>query len=248
MSTDTLTPASTSAKPLLDIRALFAGYGDTDVLRGVDLKVEPGEIVAVLGSNGVGKSTLNRTISGVVRARSGAVVFEGAAIEQEKPAAIVARGLIHVPEGRRIFPNLSVRDNLDLGSYRRAAARRGANRERVFTIFPRLRERRSQAAGTLSGGEQQMLAIGRGLMAEPTLLILDEPSLGLSPLLVEELFALIARINAEGVAVLLVEQNVVQSLEIAGRAYILAEGRCLMSGPAAAIAADPQLRRAYLGL
>jgi branched-chain amino acid transport system ATP-binding protein len=239
---------TTSTKPLLDIRALCAGYGDTDVLRGVDLKVEPGEIVAVLGSNGVGKSTLNRTISGVVRARSGAVVFEGAAIEQEKPAAIVARGLIHVPEGRRIFPNLSVRDNLDLGSYRRAAARRAANRERVFTIFPRLRERRSQAAGTLSGGEQQMLAIGRGLMAEPTLLILDEPSLGLSPLLVEELFALIARIHAEGVAVLLVEQNVVQSLEIAGRAYILAEGRCLMSGPAAAIAADPQLRRAYLGL
>ena len=239
---------TTSAEPLLDIRALCAGYGDTDVLRGVDQKVDPGEIVAVLGSNGVGKSTLNRTISGVVRARSGAVVFEGAAIEQEKPAAIVARGLIHVPEGRRIFPNLSVRDNLDLGSYRRAAARRAANRERVFTIFPRLRERRSQAAGTLSGGEQQMLAIGRGLMAEPTLLILDEPSLGLSPLLVEELFALIARIHAEGVAVLLVEQNVVQSLEIAGRAYILAEGRCLMSGPAAAIAADPQLRRAYLGL
>jgi len=248
MSIETVTPALPSAKPLLDIRALCAGYGDTDVLRGVDLKVEPGEIVAVLGSNGVGKSTLNRTISGVVRARSGAVVFEGAAIEQEKPAAIVARGLIHVPEGRRIFPNLSVRDNLDLGSYRRAAARRAANRERVFTIFPRLRERRSQAAGTLSGGEQQMLAIGRGLMAEPTLLILDEPSLGLSPLLVEELFALIARIHAEGVAVLLVEQNVVQSLEIAGRAYILAEGRCLMSGPAAAIAADPQLRRAYLGL
>jgi branched-chain amino acid transport system ATP-binding protein len=248
MSTETATPASTLADPLLDIRALCAGYGDTDVLRGVDLKVDPGEIVAVLGSNGVGKSTLNRTISGVVRARGGAVVFEGAAIEQEKPAAIVARGLIHVPEGRRIFPNLSVRDNLDLGSYRRAAARRTANRERVFTIFPRLRERRGQAAGTLSGGEQQMLAIGRGLMAEPTLLILDEPSLGLSPLLVEELFALIARIHAEGVAVLLVEQNVVQSLEIAGRAYILAEGRCLMSGPAAAIAADPQLRRAYLGL
>jgi branched-chain amino acid transport system ATP-binding protein len=237
-----------STEPLLDIRGLCAGYGDTEVLRGVDLAVATGEIIAVLGANGVGKSTLNRTISGVVRARSGAVVFEGAAIEQEKPAAIVARGLIHVPEGRRIFPNLSVRDNLDLGSYRRAAARRAANRERVFTIFPRLRERRSQAAGTLSGGEQQMLAIGRGLMAEPTLLILDEPSLGLSPLLVEELFALIARIHAEGVAVLLVEQNVVQSLEIAGRAYILAEGRCLMSGPAAAIAADPQLRRAYLGL
>jgi branched-chain amino acid transport system ATP-binding protein len=235
-------------EPLLDIRALCAGYGDTDVLRGVDLKVEPGEIVAVLGSNGVGKSTLNRTISGIVRARSGAITFVGAAIEHERPAAIVARGLIHVPEGRRIFPNLSVRDNLDLGSYRRAAARRAANRERVFGIFPRLHERRAQAAGTLSGGEQQMLAIGRGLMAEPKLLILDEPSLGLSPLLVEELFALIARIHAQGVAVLLVEQNVVQSLDIAARAYILAEGQCVMSGPAAAIGADPQLRRAYLGL
>jgi branched-chain amino acid transport system ATP-binding protein len=236
-----------STEPLLDIRALCAGYGDTDVLRGVDLKVEPGEIVAVLGSNGVGKSTLNRAISGIVRARSGAILFDGAAIEHEKPAAIVARGLIHVPEGRCIFPNLSIRDNLDLGSYRRAA-RRPVNRDRVFAIFPRLYERRAQAAGTLSGGEQQMLAIGRGLMAEPKLVILDEPSLGLSPLLVEELFALIARIHAQGVAVLLVEQNVVQSLDIAARAYILAEGQCVMSGPAAAIGADPQLRRAYLGL
>jgi branched-chain amino acid transport system ATP-binding protein len=234
--------------PLLDIRHLHAGYGDTEVLRGIDLAVADGEIVAVLGSNGVGKSTLNRTISGIVRARAGSIGFDGAAIEREKPPAIVARGLIHVPEGRRIFPNLSVSENLDLGSYRRGAARRGANRDRVFTIFPRLSDRRSQRAGTLSGGEQQMLAIGRGLMAEPKLLILDEPSLGLSPLLVEELFALIARIHAEGVAVLLVEQNVVQSLEIAGRAYILAEGQCVMSGPAADIAADPKLKRAYLGL
>jgi branched-chain amino acid transport system ATP-binding protein len=237
-----------SIEPLLEVQDLRAGYGDGDVLCGVDLKVEPGEIVAVLGSNGVGKSTLNRAISGVVRARSGAIRFAGAAIEREKPAAIVARGLIHVPEGRRIFPNLSVNENLDLGSYRRAAPRRVANRERVFAIFPRLRERRSQRAGTLSGGEQQMLAIGRGLMAEPRLLILDEPSLGLSPLLVEELFALIARIHADGVAVLLVEQNVVQSLEVARRAYILAEGHCVISGSAADIAADPQLKRAYLGL
>jgi branched-chain amino acid transport system ATP-binding protein len=237
-----------STEPLLDVRDLCAGYGDGDVLRGVDLKVEAGEIVAVLGSNGVGKSTLNRTISGVVRARAGAIRFDGAPIEREKPAAIVARGLIHVPEGRRIFPNLSVDENLDLGSYRRAAERRAVNRERVFAIFPRLCERHRQRAGTLSGGEQQMLAIGRALMAEPVLLILDEPSLGLSPLLVEELFALIARIHAEGVAVLLVEQNVVQSLELARRAYILAEGRCIMSGSAAEIGADPQLKRAYLGL
>jgi branched-chain amino acid transport system ATP-binding protein len=243
-----MSPETMPTAPLLDIRALWAGYGDTEVLRGVDLKVESGEIVAVLGSNGVGKSTLNRAISGIVRPSNGTIAFDGAAIEREAPAAIVARGLVHVPEGRRIFPNLSVRDNLDLGSYRRAAARRAANRERVFGIFPRLRERRAQAAGTLSGGEQQMLAIGRGLMAEPKLLILDEPSLGLSPLRVEELFALIARIHAQGVAVLLVEQNVIQSLDIAARAYILAEGQCVMSGPAAAVGADPQLRRAYLGL
>jgi branched-chain amino acid transport system ATP-binding protein len=237
-----------STDALLEISDLRSGYGDADVLRGIDLKVDAGEIVAVLGSNGVGKSTLNRTISGVLRARAGTIRFDGVAIEREKPPAIVTRGLIHVPEGRRIFPNLSVSENLDLGSYRRAAGRRAANRDRVFAIFPRLLARRKQRAGTLSGGEQQMLAIGRGLMAEPRLLILDEPSLGLSPLLVEELFALIARIHSEGVAVLLVEQNVVQSLEIARRAYILAEGQCVMSGPSAEIGADPALKRAYLGL
>jgi branched-chain amino acid transport system ATP-binding protein len=233
---------------LLDVRGLRAGYGETKVLCGVDLDVAPGEIVAVLGSNGVGKSTLNRTLSGIVRAREGVIRFDGAAIERATPAEVVERGLIHVPEGRRIFPNMTVRENLDLGSYRRATARREQNRERVFGIFPRLRERTNQYAGTLSGGEQQMLAIGRGLMAEPKLLILDEPSLGLSPLLVEELFALIGRIRAEGVAILLVEQNVVQSLEVADRAYILAEGVFVMSGAASAIASDPELKRAYLGL
>jgi len=233
---------------LLSVHDLRAGYGETEVLRGLDLSVDAGEIVAVLGSNGVGKSTLNRTLSGILRPRAGSIVFDGAAIGQEKPPAIVARGLIHVPEGRRIFPNLSVRENLDLGSYARAGARRAQNRERVFAIFPRLYERRTQRAGTLSGGEQQMLAIGRGLMAEPKLIILDEPSLGLSPLLVEELFALIKRIHAEGTAILLVEQNVVQSLEVADRAYILAEGKFVISGPAAGIAADPALKRAYLGM
>jgi branched-chain amino acid transport system ATP-binding protein len=233
---------------LLAVQGLHAGYGETEVLRGIDLEVGAGEIVAVLGSNGVGKSTLNRTISGILRPHAGAIRFDGDAIEREKPSAIVARGLIHVPEGRRIFPNLTVRENLDLGSYRRAAERRSQNRERVFAIFPRLAERQSQHAGTLSGGEQQMLAIGRGLMAEPRLIILDEPSLGLSPLLVEELFALIAGIHADGVAILLVEQNVVQSLEVADRAYILAEGHFVMSGTAAEIGADPGLKRAYLGL
>ncbi|MGA7309527.1 MAG: ABC transporter ATP-binding protein, partial [Pseudolabrys sp.] len=198
--------------PLLAISDLHAGYGETEVLRGVDLVVDASEIVAVLGSNGAGKSTLNRAISGVLRARKGSICFAGHMIEREKPASIVSQGLIHVPEGRCVFPNLSVRDNLDLGAYRRARNRRRQNRERVFGIFPRLAERQTQQAGSLSGGEQQMLAIGRGLMAEPVLLILDEPSLGLSPLLVEELFALIQRINRQGIALLLVEQNVVQSL------------------------------------
>jgi branched-chain amino acid transport system ATP-binding protein len=233
---------------LLAISGLRAGYGATEILRGVDLTVGPGEIVAVLGSNGTGKSTLNRTISGVMRASHGTIRFDGSAIERERPATIVARGLIHVPEGRRIFPNLTVRENLDLGAYRRARARREQNRSRVFSIFPRLAERRGQSAGTLSGGEQQMLAIGRGLMAEPRLLILDEPSLGLSPLLVEELFALIKAINTEGIAVLLVEQNLVQSLEVAQRAYILDNGLFVLQGSAADIRNDPNLKRAYLGM
>jgi len=235
-------------EPILAVRGLCAGYGATEILRGVDLTVGHGEIVAVLGSNGAGKSTLNRTISGVVRPWRGSIRFGDAAIEREQPKAIVARGLIHVPEGRRIFPNMTVRENLDLGAYRRARARRSVNRNRVFTIFPRLAERQRQRAGTLSGGEQQMLAIGRGLMAEPKLLILDEPSLGLSPLLVEELFALIRRINTEGIALLLVEQNVVQSLEVATRAYILDNGAFVLEGSAADIRNDPNLRRAYLGM
>ena len=233
---------------LLAISGLRAGYGSTEILRGVDLTVGPGEIVAVLGSNGTGKSTLNRTISGVMRASQGSIRFDGTAIERERPAVIVERGLIHVPEGRRIFPNLTVGENLDLGAYRRARARRNINRSRVFSIFPRLFERQGQRAGTLSGGEQQMLAIGRGLMAEPKLLILDEPSLGLSPLLVEELFALIKTINAEGIALLLVEQNVVQSLEVAQRAYILDNGRFVLEGCSADIQNDPNLKRAYLGM
>ena len=234
--------------PLLAISDLHAGYGETEVLRGVDLAVDAREIVAVLGSNGAGKSTLNRVISGVLRARKGSIRFAGDMIDQENPARIVSRGLIHVPEGRRVFPNLSVKDNLDLGGYRRARNHRRQNCERVFGIFPRLAERQSQLAGTLSGGEQQMLAIGRGLMAEPILLILDEPSLGLSPLLVEELFALIQRINGQGIALLLVEQNVVQSLEVAHRAYILENGSVVLDGASDHLRNDPNLKRAYLGL
>jgi branched-chain amino acid transport system ATP-binding protein len=235
-------------EPILAVNGLHAGYGTTEILRGVDLTVRQGEIVAVLGANGAGKSTLNQVISGLVRSWSGAIRFADTAIERERPAAIVAHGLIHVPEGRRIFPNMTVRENLDLGAYRRGRARREPNRSKVFSIFPRLAERQSQHAGTLSGGEQQMLAIGRGLMAEPKLLILDEPSLGLSPLLVEELFALIKRINADGTALLLVEQNVVQSLEVAERAYILDNGMFVLEGKAADLKDDPDLKRTYLGM
>jgi branched-chain amino acid transport system ATP-binding protein len=237
-----------ASDPLLRVENLVAGYGATEILRGVDLAVQDNEIVAVLGANGAGKSTLNRVLSGVLRAWRGSIRFDDAAIDRAPPAEIVRRGLIHVPEGRRIFPNMTVRENIDLGAFRRARARRAENRERVFAIFPRLAERQSQRAGTLSGGEQQMLAIGRGLMAEPKLLILDEPSLGLSPLLVEELFALIRSIHAQGVALLLVEQNVVQSLEVAQRAYILDNGRFVLEGSADKIRDDPALKRAYLGM
>jgi branched-chain amino acid transport system ATP-binding protein len=176
------------------------------------------------------------------------VTFEGRDITGRPPAEIMGAGLIQVPEGRKIFPNLSVRENLELGSYRRATANRAINLDRVFQTFPRLKERTGQAAGTLSGGEQQMLAIGRGMMAEPRLLILDEPSLGLSPLLVEEMFALIRRLHGQGLAIMLVEQNVAQSLDVADRAYVLENGRFAISGAAASVREDPELKRAYLGL
>ena len=233
---------------LLRVTGLRAGYGATEVLRGIDLAVEPGEIVAVLGSNGVGKTTLNKALSGVIPVRAGQISFDGDRTERASAQHIVAAGLIHVPEGRRVFADMSVRENLVLGSYRRGRPRRAANLERVLETFPRLRERSRQHAGTLSGGEQQMLAIGRGMMAEPRLLILDEPSLGLSPLLVEEMFALIARLRADGLAIMLVEQNVIQSLDLADRAYVLENGLCVLSGPAATLRADPDLKRTYLGL
>ncbi len=233
---------------MLEIKSLEAGYGETLILRGINLNVAEGALVAVLGANGAGKTTLNMTISGVVRPRGGEIRFAGQSLAALSPADIVALGLIHVPEGRKIFPNLNVREVLELGSYRRARANRARNLERVFGIFPRLAERTRQAAGTLSGGEQQMLAIGRGLMAEPRLLILDEPSLGLSPLLVEEMFTLIRRLHADGLTIMLVEQNVAQSLEVADQAHVLENGVITLSGAAHDIAADPELRRSYLGL
>ncbi len=233
---------------MLEIRALRGGYGAVEVLRGIDLDIAAGEIVAVLGSNGAGKSTLNNTVCGLIPPSGGRIAFEGRDITRSRAADIVAAGLVQVPEGRRVFPDLTVRENLLLGGYRRGRAQRGRNLERSLALFPRLAERMSQRAGTLSGGEQQMLAIGRGLMAEPRLLILDEPSLGLAPLLVEEMFALIARLNGEGLAILLVEQNVAQSLEVARRAYVLENGACAFHGTPAELLARPELKRAYLGI
>jgi branched-chain amino acid transport system ATP-binding protein len=233
---------------MLEVRDLSAGYGAIQVLRGVSLDVAPGEIVALLGSNGAGKSTLNNVLSQIIPPICGSVQFEGEEIRHASPVRVVELGLIQVPEGRRIFPNLTVRENLELGSFRRGRLGRARNLERVGAIFPRLAERWRQVAGSLSGGEQQMLAIGRGLMSDPKLLILDEPSLGLSPLLVEAMFALIQRINRDGIAILLVEQNVLQSLAIAHRGYVLENGAIALAGRANELADNPTLKRSYFGV
>ncbi|ADZ72254.1 ABC transporter ATP-binding protein [Polymorphum gilvum] len=233
---------------MLEVKNLRGGYGAVEVLRGVSFDIRAGEIVALLGSNGVGKTTISSVISGLIRPWSGEILFKGQPIHGLTPEAVVDRGLIHVPEGRHIFPNLTVRENLELGSYRRGKANRAQNLDKVTATFPRLKERFRQKAGTLSGGEQQMLAIGRGLMAEPELLILDEPSIGLSPLLVEEMFDLIGTLNREGLPILLVEQNVLQSMEIAARAFVVENGEIRLSGSTAELMDDPELRRSYLGL
>jgi branched-chain amino acid transport system ATP-binding protein len=233
---------------LLKVQGLKSGYGVVEVLRGVALQVMPGELVALLGSNGAGKTTLNLTLSGLVAARAGQVAFNGQDITGLHSRQVVKHGLIQVPEGRKVFPNLSVHENLELGAFTRGRERRAQNLDKVYETFPRLKERVAQLAGTLSGGEQQMLAIGRGLMAEPRLLILDEPSLGLSPLLVEELFGLIAQLRSSGLAILLVEQNVGQSLDIADRAYVMENGQIRFSGTPAQLLASDTLRQAYLGM
>ncbi|PRZ01139.1 amino acid/amide ABC transporter ATP-binding protein 2 (HAAT family) [Jezberella montanilacus] len=233
---------------LLVIDGIRAGYGEVEILRKVDLCVNKGELVALLGSNGAGKTTLNSVMSGLVRAWSGRIMFDGQDMTNIHYRQVVQSGLIQVPEGRKVFPNLNVRENLELGAFTRARTRRASNLDKVFDTFPRLRERQTQLAGTMSGGEQQMLAIGRGMMAEPKLLILDEPSLGLSPLLVEEMFTLIAKLRREGLAILLVEQNVGQSLEIADRAYVMENGSIRFSGTPTELLASDSLRQAYLGV
>nr|WP_201861570.1 ABC transporter ATP-binding protein [Microvirga soli] len=237
-----------SKEAILSVVGLEAGYAMLPVLFNVSLNVFPGEIVAVLGSNGVGKSTLINHVVGMYRPNAGRVLFEGEDITQEKADAIVGRGLIQVPEGRRIFPNLSVQENLTLGAYRRGGKNIVANIERVYRYFPKLKLRHEQLAGTLSGGEQQMLAIGRGLMSEPKMIMFDEPSLGLSPLLVAEMFELFSRLRKDGLTILLVEQNLAQSLEIADRAYVLENGRNAISGTAKDLLDSADVRKAYLGM
>ncbi|MDP7582722.1 MAG: ABC transporter ATP-binding protein [SAR324 cluster bacterium] len=233
---------------MLEIRNLHAGYGKMQVLHGIDIEIGTGEIVALLGSNGAGKSTLNNNISGLYKPTSGQIFFEDIDITGLRSEKVIDLGIIQVPEGRRIFPNMTVFENLELGGYRRGKSKRTKNIEWVVGVFPRLSERFGQMAGTLSGGEQQMLAVGRAMMADPSLLILDEPSLGLSPLLVDEMFTLIKNLNESGLSIFLVEQNVMQSLEIATRAYVIENGCVVLSGDADSLINDPELKKTYLGL
>ena len=233
---------------MLSLCEVEVSYGPTTCLKGVSLEVREGEIVVLLGANGAGKTTTLMTISGLLPIRRGTVTFRGQSLQGVAAAAIVARGISHVPEGRRMLPRLTVVENLELGSYLRQDRRAvREDLERMFELFPVLAERRRQLAGTLSGGEQQMLAIARGLMARPSLLLLDEPSLGLGPKLVATIFETIVRINADGVTIFLVEQNVYRSLQIAHRGYVLETGRITLTDSAAALANNPHVKAAYLG-
>jgi branched-chain amino acid transport system ATP-binding protein len=234
-------------RAMLEVRDLHVYYGEIHALKGITFRVGQGEIVALLGNNGAGKTTTLRTLSGLLGPRTGEVTLEGATLVGVPAHAIVARGITHVPEGRRIFNRLTVVENLEMGAYTRADGEVGADMERVFTVFPRLKERRVQVAGTLSGGEQQMLAIGRALMARPRLLLLDEPSMGLAPVIVEQIFDTVQDINRQGVTILLVEQNAAMALAIAGRGYVLETGGIVLEGAARELADNPEVRRAYLG-
>jgi branched-chain amino acid transport system ATP-binding protein len=233
----------------LEVQHLAIAYGDAPAVWDATLEVRAGEIVAVLGPNGAGKSTLVNTIAGLQRARAGTLHFEGVNLGAVASHLVCRQGIALVPEGRRLFTRMSVQENLEMGCYRGEARRaRASTLERVYGLFPILRERRRQLAGALSGGQQQMVAIGRALMAQPRLLLLDEPSLGLAPTVVDSMFEIIRTINAQGVAILLVEQNVVRALEIAARAYVLEEGRVVADGPPAILRQQSRIREAYLGL
>ncbi|MFO7741887.1 MAG: ABC transporter ATP-binding protein [Anaerolineae bacterium] len=233
---------------LLEVSDLHVYYGAIHALQGISFNVEEGEIVTLIGANGAGKSTTLNTISGLVRARGGSIKFKGQEITRTPAYDIVKMGIVQVPEGRQIFAPLTVRENLDMGAYARDDPKGiKASLERVYRSFPRLKERLNQYGGTLSGGEQQMLAMGRGLMSEPDLLLLDEPSMGLAPFLVDEIFDIIEEINSHGTSILLVEQNAQMALSVADRGYVLETGRLVLEGPAKEVAANPEVKQAYLG-
>ena len=233
---------------LLELRDVHTYYGNIHALKGLTLHVEPGEIVTLIGANGAGKSTTLKTISGVLRPRTGEIWFDGERIDGLPAHEIVAKGISQSPEGRRIFPKMSVRENLEMGAFQRSPGpEMEADFERVFTLFPRLKERVGQNGGTLSGGEQQMLAIGRALMARPKVLLLDEPSMGLAPILVEQIFDIVKDINANGTTVLLVEQNALMALGIARRGYILQTGEIVLEDVADRLKTNPEVQKAYLG-
>jgi branched-chain amino acid transport system ATP-binding protein len=232
---------------MLEVQDVQVYYGEIHALKGISLQVEKGEIVALLGNNGAGKTTTLKTISALLRPRSGRVLLEGEPIHDLPPHEIVARGVAHSPEGRRIFNRLTVTENLEMGAYLRSDAAIAEDLGRVFSLFPRLKERQNQVAGTLSGGEQQMLAIGRALMASPRILLLDEPSMGLAPILVEQIFKTVEDINRQGTTILLVEQNAAMALSIAHRGYVLETGSIALGGSAVELQEHPDVRRAYLG-
>jgi branched-chain amino acid transport system ATP-binding protein len=233
---------------VLRLDGIEAGYGDVVAVRSVSLEVRAGEIVALIGSNGAGKTTTLRAIAGLLPLRQGRVELDGRRLSGLGPAAVVAAGVAHVPEGRQLFPTMTVLENLEVGARTAVGrARRGETLSRVFELFPRLAERQRQLAGTLSGGEQQMVAIGRALMARPRLLMLDEPSLGLAPVLVGAIFANLAAINRDGLTILLVEQNVLRALRVSQRAYVMENGAVTLTGPSAALLADDRVQQAYLG-
>ncbi len=233
--------------PLLSVQGLVAGYGGITAIKGIDLEVNDGEIVTLIGSNGAGKSTTLRAISGLIRARAGAISFKSTSIDRLPAHKIVSMGMSHVPEGRGIFARLTVLENLAMGAFQRNDKEVSSDLTHVYDLFPRLKERLHQTGGTLSGGEQQMLAIGRALMARPRLLLLDEPSMGLSPLLVDTIFATIRSIREQGATILLVEQNALMALEVADRAYVLESGVVTLKGTGPELAKDDSVRRAYLG-
>jgi branched-chain amino acid transport system ATP-binding protein len=233
--------------PLLEISEVHAHYGTIEALKGVSLEVHEGEVVTLIGSNGAGKSTTLRSISGLTPASAGKVVFDGEEITRVPAHDVVGRGIALAPEGRHCFARMTVRENLELGAYLRRRADTDEDFERVFGLFPRLKEREKQKAGTMSGGEQQMLAIGRALMARPKLLMLDEPSMGIAPILVQRIYETITEINRSGVAILLVEQNANYALEISKRGYVLETGRVVLKGDSSTLRGDPEVQRAYLG-